>query len=142
MEVLNFDSRPALRNPVLLLAFAGWSDAGASASTAVRYLIDQLLSKKFANIDPEEFYDFYRQRPVVRLNESKNREIHWPSYDFYHGAGMGIEKDFVLGLGAEPHLRWRTFTETMVRFARECQAEMVITLRARCPLLDFPPIRS
>ena len=130
MEVLKFDSRPALHNPVLLLSFAGWSDAGASASTAVRYLIDQLLSKKFASIDPEEFYDFYRQRPVVRLNESKNREIHWPSYDFYHGAGIGIEKDFVLGLGAEPHLRWRTFTEIMLRFARECQAEMVITLGA------------
>ena len=122
MEALIFDSRPVLRNPVLLLSFAGWSDAGASASTAVRYLIDQLMSKKFAGIDPEEFYDFYRQRPVVRLNDSKAREIHWPSYDFYHGVGMGIDKDFVLGIGAEPHLRWRTFTETMLRFARECQA--------------------
>ena len=76
--------------------------------------------KKFASIDPEEFYDFYRQRPVVRLNDTKVREIHWPSYDFYHGAGIGIDKDFILGIGAEPHLRWRTFTETMLRFAREC----------------------
>ena len=98
MEALSFDSRPTLRNPVLVLAFAGWSDAGASASTAVRYLIDQLLSNKFASIDPEDFYDFYRQRPVVRLNDNKVREIHWPSYDFYHGAGMGIEKDFVLAM--------------------------------------------
>ena len=130
MEALIFESRPTLKNPVLLLSFAGWSDAGASASTAVRYLIDQLLGKKFAAIDPEEFYDFYRQRPVVRLNDRKEREIHWPSYDFYYGPGIGVEKDFVLGIGAEPHLRWRTFTETMLRFAHECQAEMVITLGA------------
>lgn len=130
MDVLNFDSRPELRAPILVLAFAGWSDAGAAATTAVRYLSDQLMAKKFAVIDPEEFYDFYRQRPVVRLNESKVREIHWPSYDFYHGAGIGIDKDFVLGIGIEPHLRWRTFTETMLRFARECQAEMIITLGA------------
>ena len=130
MEALIFESRPTLKNPVLLLSFAGWSDAGASASTAIRYLIDQLLGKKFAAIDPEEFYDFYRQRPVVRLNDRKEREIHWPSYDFYYGPGIGVEKDFVLGIGAEPHLRWRTFTETMLRFARECQAEMVITLGA------------
>ena len=53
MEALIFESRPTLKNPVLLLSFAGWSDAGASASTAVRYLIDQLLGKKFAAIDPE-----------------------------------------------------------------------------------------
>ena len=129
-DPLAFDSRPVLRNPVLLLAFAGWSDAGASATTAVRYLADQLLAKKFASIDPEEFYDFYRQRPVVRLNESKIREIHWPSYDFYIGAGMGVERDFILGIGAEPHLRWRTFTETMLRFTRECRVEMIVTLGA------------
>ena len=70
-EPLAFESRPSLRSPVLLLAFSGWSDAGASATTAVRYLVDQLLAKKFASIDPEDFYDFSTQRPVVRLTESK-----------------------------------------------------------------------
>ena len=130
MEALSFESRPAFRSPILVLSFAGWSDAGASATTAVRYLVDQLMAKKFATIDPEEFYDFYRQRPVVRLNDSKVREIHWPSYDFYHGPGIGIDKDFVIGIGAEPHLRWRTFTETMLRFTREWQVEMVVTLGA------------
>lgn len=130
MDPLTFDSRPALRNPIVLLSFAGWSDAGAAATTAVRYLADQLMAKKFAAIDPEEFYDFYRQRPVVRLNDNKIREIHWPSYDFYHGAGIGVDRDFILGVGIEPHLRWRTFTETMLRFARECQAAMIVTLGA------------
>ena len=130
MEALIIDKRPTLRRPILVLAFAGWSDAGAAATTAARYLIDQLMAKKFAGIDPEEFYDFYRQRPVVRLNESKVREIHWPSYDFYCGAGIGVDRDFVLGIGIEPHLRWRSFTDTMLRFTRECQAEMVVTLGA------------
>lgn len=130
MDSLIFDSRPQLRNPILILSFAGWSDAGAAATTAVRYLADQLMAKKIAAIDPEEFYDFYRQRPVVRLNDSKVREIHWPSYDFYHGAGIGVDRDFVLGVGIEPHLRWRAFTETMLRFTRECQAGMIVTLGA------------
>lgn len=130
MDFLKFDNRPTLRAPVLILSFAGWSDAGAAATTAVRYLVDQLLGKKFADIDPEEFYDFYRQRPVVRLNEQKVREIHWPSYDFYYAGGIGVDKDFVLGIGAEPHLRWRTFSETLLRFTHECQVEMVVTLGA------------
>lgn len=129
-DPLSFEDRPVLRSPILLLAFAGWSDAGASATTAVRYLADQLIAKKFATIDPEEFYDFYRQRPVVRLNDDKVREIHWPSFDFYQAPAIGMDRDFVLGIGAEPHLRWRTFTETMLRFARECQAEMIVTLGA------------
>jgi len=130
MDPLSFDSRPSLRSPILVLAFAGWSDAGASATTAVHYLVENLLGKKFASIDAEDFYDFYRQRPVVRLNDSKVREIHWPTFDFYHGAGIGIDKDFIFGIGAEPHLRWRAFTETMLRFASESAVEMVVTLGA------------
>ena len=125
-----YESRPTLRNPVLLLSFAGWSDAGSAATTAVRYLSDQLMAKKFASIDPEEFYDFYRQRPVVRLSESRVREIHWPEYEFFYGPGLGIERDFVLGIGIEPHLRWRTFCEAMLRFAAQCGAQIVVTLGA------------
>jgi predicted ATP-grasp superfamily ATP-dependent carboligase len=130
VDPLIFQSRPSFKNPVLLLAFAGWSDAGAAATTAARYIAEQLLAKKFAHIDPEEFYDFTMQRPVVRLNENKVREIHWPSYDFYSGPGMGVDRDFIVGVGVEPQLRWRSFSETMLRFVRECRIETIVTLGA------------
>ena len=129
-EPLTFESQPALRRPVLILAFAGWSDAGTSATTSVRYLTEQLIAAKFASIDPEDFYDFSIQRPQVRLVEGLQREIHWPSYDFYHGGGIGVERDFVFGIGAEPHLRWRAFCETILRLVRECKIEMIVTLGA------------
>ncbi len=129
-DPLAFDSRPTLRHPILILSFAGWSDAGASATTAVRYLSENLVATKFASIDPEEFYDFSIQRPVVRLVEGLQRQVHWPSYDFYSGTGIGIAKDFVLGVGAEPHLRWKAFTDTVLRFARDCGVELIITLGA------------
>lgn len=129
-DPLTFDSHPALRRPVLILAFGGWSDAGGSATTAVRYLSEQLLAIKFAGIDPEEFYDFSIQRPQVRLVDGLKREIHWPSYDFHYGSGIGIERDFVFGIGAEPHLRWRGFCETVLRLVRECKIELVVSLGA------------
>jgi proteasome assembly chaperone (PAC2) family protein len=129
-DPVSFDMRPSLKRPVLILAFAGWNDAGASATTAVRYLTEQLLAPKFASIDPEDFYDFSIQRPQVRLTEGMQRQIHWPSYDFYYGAGIGVERDFVLGIGAEPHLRWRAFCEAILRLARDCGIEMIVTLGA------------
>lgn len=129
-DAVTFESRPSLKHPVLVLAFAGWNDAGASATTAVRYLTEQLMATKFASIDPEEFYDFSIQRPQVRLTEGMQRQIHWPSYDLYYGAGIGIQRDFVFGVGAEPHLRWKAFCDTILRLARECNIEMVVTLGA------------
>ena len=129
-DPVTFESRPTLKQPVLILAFAGWSDAGASATTAVRYLTEQFIAAKFASIDPEEFYDFSVQRPQVRLTDGTQRQIYWPSYDFYHGEGIGVERDFVLGIGAEPHLRWKTFCELILRVARECNVAMIVTLGA------------
>lgn len=130
MDPVTYESRPALKHPVLVLAFAGWNDAGSSATTAVRYLIEQLMTTRFASIDPEEFYDFSIQRPQVRLTEGMQRQIHWPSYDLYYGAGIGVERDFVFGIGAEPHLRWKAFCDTVIHLARECNIDMIVTLGA------------
>jgi predicted ATP-grasp superfamily ATP-dependent carboligase len=129
-DPISFEDRPTLKQPVLILAFAGWSDAGNSATTAVRYLTEQLITPKFASIDPEEFYDFSVHRPQVRLTDGMQRQIYWPSYDFYHGAGIGAERDFVFGIGAEPHLRWKSFCEVILRVARECNVAMMVTLGA------------
>ena len=114
MDPLSFDSRPTLRSPTLVLAFAGWSDAGASATTALRYLVDNLMGRKFASIDPEEFYDFYRQRPVVRLNDAKVREIHCRIC--LPRAGR-LETDFIIAIGRTAHAGAPSLT--MLRFARE-----------------------
>ena len=117
----------------MVLAFSGWSDAGNASSSAVQYLIDQLLARDLAQIDPEEFYDFSVQRPHVRLVENQRR-IEWPSYDFYfYEGGRDMDQDFIFASGAEPHLRWKGFCQTMVELAREWRVSRLITLGA---LLD------
>ncbi|MFB3061931.1 MAG: PAC2 family protein [Candidatus Binatia bacterium] len=130
MDQVQYDSRPAMKRPVLVIAFTGWSDAGSAASMAVRYLTEQLIASKFASIDPEEFYDFSAQRPQVRLVEGSQRQIQWPSYDFYYGSGMGVERDFIFGIGPEPNLRWKAFSELFLSLAREWKVEMIVTLGA------------
>src|SRR5262245_64544013 len=43
---------------------------------------------------------------------------------------MGVEREFVRGVGSESQLRCRTFGETILRFVSECHIEMIITLGA------------
>ena len=129
-DPVQYENRPSMKRPVLILAFSGWGDAGSSASTALRYLTEQLFASKFASIDPEEFYDFSVQRPHVRLTNGTQREIQWPSYEFFYGSGIGVGRDFIFGTGSEPHLHWRAFYEIILRLAREWNVEMIITLGA------------
>jgi len=128
MEVLRLEKSPTLRRPVVVMAFTGWNDAGEAASAAVRYLVRQLSAGRFAHIDPEEFFDFTVQRPQVRLAEGTHRELKWTENEFYAALLPGTERDLVLGVGPEPHLRWKTFSRAVVDFAQRCGAEMIVTL--------------
>ena len=68
MDGLILHEMPEPKLPTMIVAFAGWPDAAEAATTAVRHLVQTLPAKKFAEIDPEEFYDFTIVRPQTRQN--------------------------------------------------------------------------
>ncbi len=126
---LEFEEQPRLRRPRLVLAWAGWNDAGEAASTAVRYLAASREAKPFARIDPEEFYDFTEARPLARYSEGR-REIMWPSTDFYALPVASADADLILGLGIEPNYRWKSYMAAVRAVVTAMDVEMVITLGA------------
>ena len=103
MNALRLFHRPALREPLLVLAFLGWNDAAESASSGIRYLRRLAQAEPFAEIDPEEFFIFTEQRPQIRLTSGQQRELRWPTTDFTVAQLPGASRDLILGLGAEPH---------------------------------------
>jgi proteasome assembly chaperone (PAC2) family protein len=124
---------------VLVAAFRGWNDGAQGASLAASFLAQSWEARRFAEIDPEEFFDFQATRPHVVLEEGLTRRINWPDTVFYHASVPGTERDAVLGLGIEPNLRWRTFSEEIVELAQELGVELVVTLGAL--LADVPHTR-
>ena len=140
MESLRFDRRPELRRPALICSFRGWNDAAESASSALRFLATQWEAEEFGAIEPEEFYDFQVTRPTVTLTEGLTRKIEWPELPFSSARLEGADRDAVFLIGAEPNLRWRTFSETVVQAARELGIEFVISLGAL--LADVPHTRE
>src|SRR5215218_3439251 len=115
--------RPALTRPVLVAAFRGWNDGGQGASLAGGYLAKSWDAERFAEIDPEGFFDFQVTRPHVSLVEGVTRRIDWPETSFYHCRPDGLDRDAVLLLGIEPNLRWRTFTSLVAGLAKDLGVE-------------------
>ncbi len=95
---------------------------------------------RFADIDPENFFDFQSTRPHVSLVDGLRRQIDWPDNAFFHAPLPGVDRDVVLLLGVEPNLRWQTFTGLVAGLARELGVELVITMGAL--LADVPHTRS
>src|SRR5213076_1994817 len=138
-EELRIAHRPQLTRPLLITAFRGWNDGGQGASLAGGYLAKTWDADRFAEIEPENFYDFQATRPHVSLVEGRTRRIDWPENAFYHAPIPGLERDAVLLLGIEPNLRWRTFSGMVVDLARELGVEMMVTLGSL--LADVPHTR-
>ena len=138
-DELRIQDRPSLRRPVLIAAFRGWNDGGQGASLAGGFLAKSWQAERFAEIDPEDFYDFSSTRPHVTLVDGITRRIDWPENAFFHAPLPGTDRDAVLLLGIEPGLRWRGFTALVVELAKELGVEMLVSLGAL--LADVPHTR-
>jgi proteasome assembly chaperone (PAC2) family protein len=119
-----------LRRPIIIMAFSGWNDAAESATTAARYLSQIWSSRPFARIDPEDFYHFGLSRPYVRFKPGSRteREIVWPATEFSLAQPSELERDIVVGVAIEPHLKWRTYCAEVLELARRSRASLVLTL--------------
>src|SRR5919199_4660146 len=126
-DELRMGARPQLERPVLVAAFRGWNDGGHGASLAAGYLARVWGARRFAQIDPEGFFDFQATRPQVSLIDGVSRRIDWPETVFYHARPEGSDRDVVLLLGVEPNYRWRTFSDLVSALATELGAELVVT---------------
>ena len=141
MNHLNILEKPETKFDHLIVAFAGWPDAGESATSTIKYMLRQLEATKFAEIDPEEFYDFTQERPRSYRTRDGRRRVRWPANEFYYWqAPRPVSEDTARGAlfftGVEPNLKWRTFSETIANLALDLGVKTVVHLGA---LLDAVP---
>ncbi len=137
--MIEIEQFPVLRSPILIAAFEGWNDAADAASGVVDHLLRVWDTRMVAVIDPEDFYDFQVNRPIVGTDESGMRRITWPSTQLSVCSPPGALRDVILLRGIEPNMRWRQFCAELLAGADELGAQMVVTLGAL--LADTPHTR-
>jgi proteasome assembly chaperone (PAC2) family protein len=140
MEVLRVDRRPDLHDPVAIVAFSGWNDAASAATNAARFIVRRLGARRFAHIDPEEFFDFRETRPSVRIDSRGQREVSWPTNEFFYARNPTGAHDVVVAIGTEPGLRWRTFAASYGSLFKDLDVQLTVSLGAL--MADVPHTRE
>ena len=136
MEHLIIHETPDKKLKHMVVVFSGWADAGEGATSAIKFLQRKLKSKKFAEIDPEEFYDFSQTRPYTSRTRDGKRRIHWPANEFSYLTDPRADSGVMVFVGVEPNLKWRTFAKTVATVAKDHGVESVVHIGA---LLDAVP---
>jgi proteasome assembly chaperone (PAC2) family protein len=137
--VIEIEDVGDLVDPVVIAAFEGWNDAADSASAVVDHLMEVWGARVVGAIDPEEFYDFQMNRPIVGTDEQGHRRISWPSTRIAIASPPGLDRDIILLRGIEPNMRWRQFCAELLAACDELGGQLVVTLGAL--LADTPHTR-
>ncbi len=130
---------PELVDPIMVTAFEGWNDAAESASGVVEHLLDAWEPHQIAEIDPEDYYDYQVNRPLVGVTDEGVRTITWPTTRIYAVRPSGSRRDLVIVRGLEPNMRWRQFCAELVDAADAFGVQLVVVLGAL--LADTPHTR-
>ncbi|OLB78414.1 MAG: carboxylate--amine ligase [Actinobacteria bacterium 13_2_20CM_2_71_6] len=134
-----FDGLPVLRNPVAIAAFEGWNDAADASTAAVEHLEQVWTARPATALDPEEFYDFEVNRPIVSMAEGQTLNVEWPTTRFSVATPPGTDRDVLLIRGIEPSMRWRTFCGEVLELCHSLEVHRIVLLGAL--LADVPYTR-
>jgi proteasome assembly chaperone (PAC2) family protein len=130
---------PQLNQPVVVVAFEGWNDAGDAATGALEHLELIWDATPLAALDPEDYYDFQVNRPTVSLVGGVSRRVEWPTTRISVARPPDSDRDVVLIRGIEPNMRWRGFCEELIELCHELDVQTVVALGAL--LADTPHTR-
>ena len=130
----------------MVIAFSGWNDAGEAATGAASHLLaswtepdTDVVPELIADVDPEDFYDFQVNRPMVEVDDSSIRSLTWPGTQIFGLRTPDLEHDFVIVRGVEPSMKWKSFSGEILDLADDLEVDLVITLGAM--LADTPHTR-
>ena len=136
---MEFDALTDLVDPVVIAAFEGWNDAGDSASSVVDHLWKVWDATTVGKLDPDDYYDFQVNRPLVGTDERGQRTLQWHTTEIAVASPPDLARDVILVRGPEPNLRWRQFTAEVLAVCDDLGAQLLVTLGAL--LADTPHTR-
>jgi hypothetical protein len=117
---------------VLIVAFDGWTDAGAASTGALSYLREKLSAELLMAIDDQDYFDLLRQRPIIVLDENGERNFVWPSIELYGPGSQTPKQAKDLNLyfltGQEPALQWQTIVSEILEIVEDRDIQAVIML--------------
>ena len=124
-ESIEIDHLPKLNDPLFIAGFDGWGNALDISRGMVDYMIQKKSAKLFAKIDPDIFYRFDENRPLVDIEDGLLKKI-YPPGGFFYFTSEG--RDIIFMKAIEPNLRWFHFVDIMLSLCQKTGVKTIIGL--------------
>jgi len=124
MKNLIIYKRPNVKAVRMIIGFSGWMDGGEVSTGTIQYLKEELKAKKFAEINPGEFYilsfpgtmeQVAQFRPYTKIKDGLLVDFRYPKNEFF----VSETEKIILFLGKEPNLRWDEYANCIFQLGGE-----------------------
>lgn len=129
-DKLYVSETPNLSGPKVLLGFSGWMDGGEVSTGTVKYLVNKLDARKFAEIEPEGFYIYNFPgsmemtalfRPHTKIEDGLIRTFEVSTNEFF----CHEQSNLILFVGKEPNLQWSDFMDCIFSLCSQFNVRMI-----------------
>ena len=125
---IHLEDLPRLRDPLLIAGFEGWGNALDISRGMADYLIRKLDAKAFGRIDPDLFYRYDENRPLVEIQDGMLLKVTPPGGRLYATAPGRLDRDVVILRATEPNLRWAHFVDALLSLCEEMGIRSIVCL--------------
>ena len=113
MSLFSLTDPGNLIEPIAVVAFDGWVDAGSAATAAAARLAEG--SDVIATFQGDLLFDYRARRPTLEIVDGRPSLLSWPELTMRRA--RIAERDLLIVAGPEPDYRWRELATDMVDLA-------------------------
>lgn len=125
---LKIEYLPQLENPLFIAGFEGWGNALDISRGMVDYLIQKLKAERFGKINPDLFYRFDENRPIVDIKNGLLEDIKPPEGAFHVVQESFSGRDMIIFKAVEPNLHWFQFIDAVLSLCDQIGVKTIISL--------------
>jgi len=109
MPIIEFEDPGPLTDPVLVVSFDGWVNAGNAGTAAAEQLMGDGVVIGHGAAD--DLFDYRAARPTALFNEGVLESVEFPEVVLVHREAQG--RDVLVLSGTEPNWNWQRFGKEM-----------------------------
>ena len=113
---------------VMVHALAGFVDAGAASSMAVRHLLDELPHRELVRFDIDQLHDYRARRPRMVFAADRFESVDLPEL-VLHELRDAEGRRFLLLVGPEPDTQWQRFAAAVTQLVERFGVDLAISLQ-------------
>ena len=126
MSLFSLTDPGNLIEPIAVVAFDGWVDAGSAATAAAARLAEG--SDVIATFQGDLLFDYRARRPTLEIVDGRPSLLSWPELTMRRA--RIAERDLLIVAGPEPDYRWRELAADMADLAERLGVVEWISLGA------------